>query len=291
MNRVAFITLSSEGAALFPAIQSGIPGVRLYAHRALPPIAGAVCLDQIVQLTAELFHQSDAMIYAAPCGVVVRSLGALPSHKTTDPAVVVVDVLARWAISLLSGHEGGANELAIRIANLTGAEPITTTTEARKDVIAGIGCRRGTPSSAINDAVLKALDQSGASLNDVRLLASADVKANEPGLLEAARSLGLPLRIISSDEIRASTRAFTRSGFVQRNVGLPAVAEPCALLAGRRTHLFLPKSIFNQVTVALAREASMSSESDPEGGSIVRAGPNRPSPNPRLSLDITSTSA
>ena len=53
-------------------------------------------------------------------------------------------------MSLLSGHEGGANDLALQIANLVGAEPvITTTTEALKSVIVGVGCRRGTEAERI----------------------------------------------------------------------------------------------------------------------------------------------
>ncbi len=47
--------------------------------------------------------------------------------------MVVVDVGARWAISLLSGHEGGANDLAVAVGNILAAEPvISTTSEALK---------------------------------------------------------------------------------------------------------------------------------------------------------------
>ena len=49
----------------------------------------------------------DGLVYIAPCGVVVRAIAPFLEHKTKDPAVVVVDVGGRWAVSLLSGHEGG----------------------------------------------------------------------------------------------------------------------------------------------------------------------------------------
>ena len=52
-------------------------------------------------------------------GIAVRYLQGLPKDKTTDPAIVVLDEGCRFAISLLSGHEGGANRLAYRVANLT----------------------------------------------------------------------------------------------------------------------------------------------------------------------------
>jgi cobalt-precorrin 5A hydrolase len=240
----------------------------------LPP--EATPFDRVTDLTEELFPHVDGLIFAAPCGIVVRAVAGCLRHKTTDPAVVVLDGRARWCISLGSGHEGGANDLAIRAANLVGAEPIvTTTTEARKDIVVGVGCRRGTDSSVILEAVRRGIDLAGVELASVRLLASADVKAKESGLMEAARALGLPLRLLPSEEIRASRRAFTRSEFVKRNVGVPAVAEPCALLAGRRTRLLLSKTVINGVTIAVARECSTWSELAPATRSIAPAAPNR----------------
>jgi cobalt-precorrin 5A hydrolase len=220
--------------------------------------------DKIADLTAELFQNCRGLVFAAPCGVVVRAIAPLLRNKYEDPAVVVLDVMGRWAVSLLSGHEGGANDLAFAVANLTGAEPvITTTTEAVKSVIVGVGCRRGTPADAIVAAIRATLADHGINLGEVRLIASADLKADEAGLIEAAATLGLPLRFIAGPEIRAAARPFARSAFVMEKVNLPAVAEPAALLAGRRTQLICPKKTFQGITVALARESSMSSGSAP----------------------------
>jgi cobalt-precorrin 5A hydrolase len=86
------------------------------------------------------------------------------------------------------------------------------------------------------------------------LLASADIKADEAGLKDAADSLGMVLRFIPSDDIRATALEFEYSDFVMEKVDLPAVAEPCALLAGRRTRLILKKKKYSGVTVAIAQE-------------------------------------
>lgn len=215
---------------------------------------------KIADLTAALFGGCRGLVYAAPCGVVVRAIAPLLRSKYADPAVVVLDAGGRWAVSLLSGHEGGANDLAFAVANLTGAEPvITTTTEALKNVIVGIGCRRGTPAERIVAAIRETLAECGVDLAEVRLIASADLKADEAGLLAAAATLALPLRFLSGQEIRAAARPFTRSAFVQEKVNLPAVAEPAALLAGRRTQLICPKKTFKGITVTLARESFSSS--------------------------------
>jgi cobalt-precorrin 5A hydrolase len=284
MSGVAFLTLSQDGAAWYPAIRAGVGEARLFVHRSAGPAPGATVFESISRLTADLFPTVDGLIFAAPCGVAVRAVAGCLRHKSKDPAVVVLDVRARWCISLVSGHEGGANDLALRVANLVGAEPvITTTTEARKDIIVGVGCRKGTPAAHIVEAVRRALHLAGADLSLVRLLASADVKAEEPGLLEAARLLDAPLRLIASGEIRASLRAFAQSEFVKRKVGLPAVAEPCALLAGRRTRLLLPKTIIYGVTVAVARECSTWSELAREARLTEPAAPSAPSSAPTSS--------
>jgi cobalt-precorrin 5A hydrolase len=187
--------------------------------------------------------------------VAVRAIAPWIKHKKKDPAVVVVDAVGRFTISLLSGHEGGANALALTVGNILGAEPvITTTTEALKTVIVGVGCRRGSPAIKILEAVEAALQEAEIDKAEVRWLASADIKAEEAGLIQAAQTLGIPFRLVDSEEIRLSTRPFRHSEFVRQKVNLPAVAEASALLAGRRTRLILPKKIFNGVTVALARE-------------------------------------
>jgi cobalt-precorrin 5A hydrolase len=224
-------------------------------HDAGPEAPEAERFSKIAELTAALFPVCRGLVYAAPCGVVIRALAPLIKSKYGDPAVVVLDVGGRWSVSLLSGHEGGANDLAIRVANLTGAEPvITTTTEALKSVIVGIGCRRGTKAERIVAAVREALAGAGITLEEVRLLASADVKADEAGLLAASEKLGVPIRFLPATEIRTSPREFSHSDFVEEKVNLPAVAEPAALLAGRRTQFICRKKTYNGITIALARE-------------------------------------
>lgn len=258
--KTALITLSAEGLALLQRIRSHEPEADLYVHQSVPDLPdGARSFSAIIPLTAEIFHCYQELVYAAPAGVVVRALAPVLQHKLSDPAVVVTDLHGRWMISLLSGHEGGANDCALRLANLIGAEPvITTSSEALKQVIVGIGCRRGTAAERIMAAITEGLHLAGCQIEQVRLLASADLKADEVGLLEASRLLGVPLRIIPSAEIRQTARRFGHSDFVQAKVSLPAVAEPAALLAGRRTQLLLPKTILQGVTIAVAQENCLS---------------------------------
>ena len=259
--KLALITLSGEGVCLARAISACLGECDMYVHRDVRDSEDATQFDRTIALTDQIFNQYEGLVYIMPTGVVVRALDGKMNHKTQDPAVVAVDVGGRWAISLLSGHEGHANELAISVANVLDAEPIiSTTTEAVKTLLVGVGCRRGVPADTILHAISQCLDSAGKSPADIRLIASVDIKQNEPGLLEAARQLDVPIRFLSSESIRQCKREFEHSSFVQQKVNLPGVAEPAALLAGRRTELLLSKQKFQGVTVALATERCMWSE-------------------------------
>ncbi len=253
--KTALITLSNQGAQVITQLQGDLPAATCYLHETVGEQWQGIRFARIIDLTERIFHDFEGLVYVTPCGMVVRAIAAHIQHKTKDPAVVSVDVGARYAISLLSGHEGGANDLAYRVANSLGAEPvISTSSEAAKDIIVGIGCRRGVPAAAIVHAVREGLRKIELEPRHVRLLTSAQVKADEPGLREAADVLALPLRFIPDEEIRNKPKEFQETPAAQRNVNLPAVAEPTALLAGRRTSLLLQKTVYEGVTIAIARE-------------------------------------
>ena len=75
----------------------------------------------------DAFNSADALIYVGAVGICVRTIAPYIKSKTHDPAVVVIDETGRYVIPVLSGHLGGANDLARRIARLTGAVPVITT--------------------------------------------------------------------------------------------------------------------------------------------------------------------
>ncbi len=80
----------------------------------------------------ELFRWAETMVFVGSCGIAVREIAPHLRSKCTDPAVLCLDEGGHFVIPLLSGHIGGANDLAARLAPALGAAAvITTATDVR----------------------------------------------------------------------------------------------------------------------------------------------------------------
>lgn len=225
--------------------------------------------ERLADRLAELWNRAEGIVVLAPVGLCVRSIAPLLGTKRTDPAVVCCDVHGRWAVSLLSAHEGGANDLAHRVAEILEAEPVvTTTSEAARTLVAGIGCRRGVAAPVISEALDLALERLGVDRSALRLLATSEAKVREAGIREVSRTWEIPLRIVSHREIRSSRRR-VRTTAARRHFPIPAVSQPAALLAGKRTECVLRMFVHRGVTVSIARELSAWWGSDRETRSTV----------------------
>lgn len=202
----------------------------------------------------KVFSEYDGLIFISALGICVRLISPFVKNKLVDPAVVCVDTAARFAISVLSGHEGGANALTYLVAGYLGTQPtITTGTEAHKKIILGIGCRRGISAEKIKKAILSTLKKTRVNFNEIRLAATIDLKKKEAGLIKACTQLHLPLVFIPREDI-ANFKSISASKVVQRNIGVDGVCEPVAILAGRKAKLICQKQIINGVTIAVAKE-------------------------------------
>ena len=254
------ITLSDSGACVARKLAADMKSSRLHFHETVTDYTGGTVFSRTADLVTSLFQNTEGIIFIGPCGVMVRAISPHLQSKLTDPPVVVIDVRAGRVGLESCERTRGWSERPLSDSGQYSRRRARNHhhhSDAARTLIVGVGCRRECDAERIVDAVTTAIAQTGATLSEVRFLASADIKAREPGLLAAAKTLGVPLRLISSEEIRTCPKKFTPTPLAMEKVNLPAVAEPAALLAGRRTTLILPKTIKNSVTVAIARENSL----------------------------------
>lgn len=257
----AIIALNATGEKIAERLRLSLPGADVYLlQRESGEVArpDAIYFDNLGELVGRIFPKYRNLVFIMAVGIVVRVLAPHIRDKKSDPAVVVVDEGSRFAISLLSGHEGGANALALQVANACGAQPVVTTaSEVLKPLIVGIGARRGVEKKAVVQAVLEVLAGVGRERAEVKWLATIDLKGDEPGLLAASEELGIPLRVISREAVRGFAGDYHRSSSVKDRIGVEGVCEPCALLAGKNPRLIAPRKSFGGVMVAVAEEGSL----------------------------------
>ncbi|KOG33886.1 precorrin-3B C(17)-methyltransferase [Streptomyces resistomycificus] len=255
------------------------------------------------------FAECEQLVCFLATGAVVRLVAPLLGDKASDPGVVCVDEGGRFAVSLVGGHGGGANELAREVGGLLDALPVVTTATdavglpgldtlgfpvegdvaavsrallddepvalraespwplpglrvtaegaysirltdrlvepAEREVVlrppslvVGVGASKGAPVDEVLGLVEAAVRDAGLSARSIAELATVDAKASEPGIVEAAERLGVPVVTHSAEEL-AAVEVPNPSGAPLAAVGTPSVAEAAALVGGGE--LLVPK--------------------------------------------------
>jgi cobalt-precorrin 5A hydrolase len=357
-SKIAVWALTPNGLRMARQLKERWSGVTIFCSQRTAVHTGHDGVEIFHRLTDRVnpcFQRFDGHLFFMASGIVVRTIAPLLQDKTVDPAVVVVDDQCTFAISLVSGHLGGANRLAVQAAELLGATPVITTatdvnqkpaidllaeqfslkienpdgikrvnmallaeepihlhdpsgwlgsglpgavpfppdhpggseagaTPARPGVriddtigsasphtlvlrppslVAGIGCNRNTSCEEIGQALHEVLERFALSPGSLRSIATIDIKSDEKGLCALAAEMELPLHFFTKDQLAAVEDVPTPSATVAKHVGVPSVCEAAAILASRNGRLIVPKQSTPNVTVAIARTVSTSSESDP----------------------------
>ena len=126
---VGILAITRDATVLALEIQEQLTGSICYApvRHDFAAAKRAVGFERLETVFPDVWSKHDALVCVMATGIVVRHIAPLIRHKTVDPAVVVLDEKGGFVISLLSGHLGGANRLAQRIACITGGQAVITT--------------------------------------------------------------------------------------------------------------------------------------------------------------------
>lgn len=323
----AVIAVTENGYKLALKIREKLPDAELFIYKKYA-VSGEKSFEKIGELTGRLWNGYDALVFITACGIAVRAIAPFVRSKFTDPAVIAADDSGHFAVSLLSGHIGGANELAEKIGGMIGALPVITTAtdnagrfspdmfakanglaienaEAAKlvaaaslrgeiiglysdypcenipegligedgscgicissditkkpfettlrlipkNIVIGAGCRKNASFSDLEAHILKTLSDAGLSLSGLKILATIDIKKDEPAMKKFAEKYGLELRTFSASELLAVSGDFDESEFVKSTVGVGNVCERSAAACG--AEIVVRKSKGNGVTCAV----------------------------------------
>ncbi len=129
-NNTAIIAVSKRGSELGRRLRLLLTSSHLYVPEKFASGLTAnehAFVAPVKDVVVEAFHQYRSLVLIMAVGIAVRFVSTELRDKHKDPAVVVVGDAGAFAVSLLSGHLGGANQLAKRIAAFLGAQPVITT--------------------------------------------------------------------------------------------------------------------------------------------------------------------
>lgn len=333
---VAVICFTINGYILAEKIEAVLASendnVRVYTKSRYLEGKGVNVNEPLKDWAEKIFASEDAIIFIGAAGICVRTVAPFAESKKYDPAVIVFDEKGKFCIPLLSGHLGGANELALRLCEKLDSVPVLTTATdvnglfavdvfAKKNglmiadmtlakevsaallsgekvgfisempvkgtlpegltkeeaelgiyvgihkdiqkfkktlylipetVYAGIGCKRGTPENNINELVKNVFDEEEIQPEALAGVASCDIKKDEKGLLDFAKSIGKEPVFFSTEELMSLEGDFTSSEFVKSVTGADNVCERAAVLSSHGGRLIHKKTGRGGVTVALA---------------------------------------
>ena len=216
------------------------------------------------------------------CRHLAEILGSIPVITTASDAggKIAVDTLSQKLDAGLSDLESAKKVTALIVndekvklmlpenitqkdENVSGAIVISNRKNIEiskiipRNIILGIGCKKDTGKEEILFAVKDALEKYNLESDSVKMGASAWLKKEEKGLLEAFHELGKELVFFSKGEIlELEGKIHKESDFVKAKTGVSAVSEPCAYLASGKNGRFIArKLVYNGITISIYEEA------------------------------------
>ena len=195
------------------------------------------CSENFTLAVQAAFSRKEVLVMVCATGIVVRTLAPVLVSKYDDPAVLVIDECGKFVIPLLSGHEGGANLFASKVARLIDAHWVQTTSSAfvsKDDINAktmspaypkyrytlGMGCERNCPQSELLSLLNACLQKARLDVENILSINSIDIKSDEPGLIQLCETLGRPLYTWSADRLREVENDLSqKSDYIYSTVG------------------------------------------------------------------------
>lgn len=253
-NKTVVIVLNDKGFTLANILKNDF-GCSIFAPASLKCNTPLICYDNIYDAFSFAFTNYRYIVAIMATGIVVRTIAKLARSKYVDPAVVVVDEGGHYAISTLSGHEGGANKLACLTASLLGGEPvISTASDVLKEYIVGLGFRKKATQDDLFAAVKKACNYININFQRIKYIATIKTKIHSKALEEFIINHNFLFRFIDERLLIMPHFNFNSFATPVKYLNIPAVAEPSAILSAKRPKLVFPRKVINGVAVAIVKD-------------------------------------
>lgn len=120
-----------------------------------------------------------------------------------------------------------------------------------KKLVIGVGCRKGLSCDKLESEIISVFDKNSLSINDVKIVASIDIKKDERGIIEFAKKHNIEFKTFSSEELSIVSKKFCQSNFVKGVTGIGNVCESAAYLASGKGKCILNKTLMDKATLSI----------------------------------------
>lgn len=218
---VRICTFTEQGEALARGIFDGwTEMIPQYRERSL----------RLDEWTGECFQKHLPILFIGACGIAVRAIAPFVKDKLSDSAVLVMDEKGKFLIPLLSGHLGGANELAYLISKRSGATPvITTATDVEGVFSVDVFAKKNGLMIGNREGIR---DVSGRVLRGDEITITWEDAMEVPGAESGGGKLPRGLRYVPFDAPYADVRIVTKRDVPKEAQTLLLVARECVLGMG-----------------------------------------------------------
>jgi len=129
VEKISILAITKNGIKIGINLKKKFPSWRIYAPKKFSDNNSEITwyTEPTANKIVEIFKTNDALVCIFSLGAVIRLIAPYIKDKKTDPAVLVIDDKAKFVISVLSGHLGGANLLTEKISKKLDSIPIITT--------------------------------------------------------------------------------------------------------------------------------------------------------------------
>ena len=126
---IAIVAITKKGIEIAKRIHETLIESQIYVPEKFRDSDSSIIYfsDSVMNRIGPLFQSYTSLICIFSLGAVIRLISPHLKDKKNDPAVIVIDDTAKFVISTLSGHLGGANELTLKVSSILNSIPVITT--------------------------------------------------------------------------------------------------------------------------------------------------------------------
>lgn len=253
----AVVVLDEAGRHAISLLSGHIGG----GNRLTQSVASLIDADPVITTATDINGVPAIDLLAGQRGLVIENpeaikivnMAFLTGRKIDlhDPLGLLVDAIPDSYLLTTGGSDEDVARVFIddAVTDL----PVQTLVLRPKSLVAGMGCNRGTSMEEMKSLLYQMLDEFRLSPASLRGIASIDIKADEPGLLELAKDLELPVVFYDKEELNKVKNIKNPSAMVEKHTGAKSVCEAAAILSAKKGKLIVPKHSTRNVTVAIAR--------------------------------------